>query len=161
MSTPADKRVAASPVVVVGVDGSPNSVKALRAAIEEANWRGASVRAINAWQFPSMYGMQGAVYVVDGTELEKAGASVLEEAIAQATTNPATRTSIERVVQVGSAAELLVIESKTAELVVVGARGHGGFIGLLLGSVSTQVAKHAHCPVLVVPPDEETEASPS
>lgn len=147
--------------VVVGVDGSPNSIKALRAGMEEATWRGATVRVVSAWQYPSMYGMQGAVYVVDGAELEKAAHVVLDDAITKAVESPAARASIERVVQVGSAAELLIIESKTAELLVVGARGHGGFIGLLLGSVSTQVAKHAHCPVLVVPPDDEPEVAPA
>jgi len=51
----------------------------------------------------------------------------------------------------GSAAEHLVAASKSADLVVVGSRGRGGFVGLLLGSVAQQVASHAACPVVVVP----------
>ena len=142
------------PVVVVGVDGSPNSIKAAQIALREAAWRGAKVRAVIAWQFPAVYGVEGAIYVSD-SDMEQGAAATLETALAQACPDAAARGSIERVVQVGSAADLLATESKSADLVVVGARGHGGFIGLVLGSVTTQVVKHSHCPVLVVPHEHD------
>ena len=139
--------------VVVGVDGSPNSIKALRIALREAGWRGVGVRAVAVWQFPVAYGLEGSVYPIDGAELEKGARSTLDEAIADAFPDPADRAKIEGVTPAGSPSEQLITESKKADLLVVGARGHGGFVGLLLGSVSTQVVKHAHCPVLVVPPE--------
>jgi nucleotide-binding universal stress UspA family protein len=57
---------------------------------------------------------------------------------------------IERRVVEGPAASVLVDESRAADLLVVGSRGHGGFTGLLLGSVSQQCAQHAECPVVIV-----------
>lgn len=143
------------PVVLVGVDGSANSVKALRAAIQEAQWRGAEVHAMNAWTYPYVYGMEGAGFIVNASTMEEAASAALENAIVEACPIEAQRASIQRFIVGGSPAQSLIAESKNAELLVVGARGHGGFIGLLLGSVSSQVVKHAHCPVLVVPPDND------
>ena len=57
---------------------------------------------------------------------------------------------IERRVVEGAPATVLVDESRQADLLVVGSRGHGGFAGLLLGSVSQQCAHHAACPVVIV-----------
>ena len=63
-------------------------------------------------------------------------------------TEPSVR--IEQEVLEGHPAQLLVTAAEGADLVVVGSRGHGGFVGMLLGSVSQHVAAHAPCPVLVV-----------
>ncbi len=141
------------PHVLVGVDGSPNSIKALRAGLQEASWRGIECRAVLAWTYPVMYGMEGGVYAIEPATLEKSASDSLEGSIAAAFPDVAERASIKRFTVGGSPAETLIEESKTAELLVVGARGHGGFLGLLLGSVSSQVVKHAHCPVLILPPD--------
>ena len=62
---------------------------------------------------------------------------------------------VERRVVEGAAASVLVDESRDAELLVVGSRGHGGFAGLLLGSVSQQCAHHATCPVVIIPRERE------
>lgn len=153
------KGTTAKPFVVVGVDGSPNSTKALRAALQEAAWRGADVHALIGWTYPVMYGMEGGGYVIDNETVEKSAFVALEEAIARACPDETERAGIQRFAVGGSPAESLIEASKTAELLVVGARGHGGFLGLLLGSVSSQVVKHAHCPVLVLPPDVHGPAS--
>ena len=133
--------------------GSPNSIKALRAGLQEASWRGIECRAVLTWTYPVMYGMEGGVYAIEPATLEKSASDSLEGTIAEAYPDEAERASIKRFTVGGSPAQTLIEESKTAELLVVGARGHGGFLGLLLGSVSSQVVKHAHCPVLVLPPD--------
>ena len=145
-----------APHVLVGVDGSPNSIKALRAALQEAAWRGVEVHALNAWSYPVVYGMGGAAtgYAVDVAAIEQSASAALDQAIVTACPNEPERSTIRRFVVSGSASESLIEESRKADLLVVGARGHGGFLGLLLGSVSSQVVKHAHCPVLVVPPAE-------
>ena len=74
----------AKPFVVVGVDGSPNSTKALRAALQQAAWRGADVHALIGWTYPVMYGMEGAGYVIDNESVEQSAFVALEEAIARA-----------------------------------------------------------------------------
>ncbi len=74
---------------------------------------------------------------------------VLDDTVAQAYgTDPPP--SLKLTVQVGGAARVLLEASTDARMLVVGSRGHGGFVGLLLGSVSGACAEHAHCPVLVV-----------
>lgn len=92
--------------------------------------------------------MEGAAYSIDPSTLEASAFAVLDDALAGACPDSAERASIKRFALGGSPSEVLIRESKNAELLVVGARGHGGFLGLLLGSVASQVVKHAHCPVL-------------
>ena len=65
---------------------------------------------------------------------------------------PQRSENIEVVARQGDAAALLIDESKRAQVLVVGSRGHGGFTGLLLGSVGQQCASHSHCPVVIVHP---------
>jgi nucleotide-binding universal stress UspA family protein len=142
-------------VIIVGVDRSAGAEEALRFAFEEAQLRGATLRAVHAWQFgyigaPSL---EGAVPVL-GAELDEyrsAAEAILDAMVREAITETGD-VEIERRVVEGAAAAVLVEESRGADLLVVGSRGHGGFAQLLLGSVSQQCAHHAECPVVIVRP---------
>ena len=140
-------------VIVVGVDHSEGARAALRFALEEATLRQATLRVVHAWQFGYIgaTGLEGALPAVGG-ELEdfRRGA---EAALDETLTDVGAETdgvAIERRVDQGTAAAVLVEESRGADLLVVGSRGHGGFAQLLLGSVSQQCAQHAFCPVVIV-----------
>jgi len=139
--------------IVVGVDGSPGSRAALHWAHEEAKLRGATLEIVTVWQFPVMTSLPafGAVPPPEdlGADAERTLLAVLsEEGIAASDDVP-----VSTVVTEGAAAAGLLEAAKDADLLVVGSRGHGGFTGLLLGSVSHQCASHATCPVVVVRSD--------
>jgi len=141
--------------VVVGVDGSDNSLDALRWAIEEADRRGAELEAVYAWHYPYVGAdgfSSGVVFNLE--ELEREAQASLENALAKACPDEERRAKIVRTVVNDGAGRALIDASKGADLLVVGSRGHGGFVGLLLGSVSTQCVHHSHCPVVVIRPDE-------
>jgi nucleotide-binding universal stress UspA family protein len=146
--------------IVVGVDGSEGSVAALRFAIAEARARGSAVKAVTAWHVPLIAhgaadGYAAHVPVrVEPTDYEQAAKETIERTLAAAN-GDATGVEITSVVRKGQAAEVLDDEAKTADLLVVGSRGRGGFTGLLLGSVSQQCAHHAPCPVVIVPHPHE------
>jgi len=149
-------------LIVVGVDGSAGGKAALRFALEEARLRQASLRVVHAWQFGYIgaTGLQGALPAVGGEldELRQAAAAGLDAIIAEAVADGGG-VEIERRIDRGPAALVLVEESRRADLLVVGSRGHGGFASLLLGSVSQQCAHHAHCPVVIVRDRGRTEAA--
>ena len=63
--------------------------------------------------------------------------------------------TLHQVVREGAASKVLIDEAEDAEVLVVGKRGHGGFLGLLMGSITNQVANHATCPVVIVPSEDE------
>jgi nucleotide-binding universal stress UspA family protein len=142
-------------VIIVGVDRSAGAEEALRFAFEEAQLRGATLRAIHAWQFgyigaPSL---EGAVPVLGaGLDEHRSAAGAVLDAMVREAIPDAGDVEIERRVVEGAAAAVLVEESRGADLLVVGSRGHGGFAQLLLGSVSQQCAHHAECPVVIVRP---------
>lgn len=141
-----------SSTIVVGVDGSKGSVRALEFALDEARIRGAEVKAVAAWHVPPAYGMGTGWYAVplDPTSYEKIAETALEESLEQAHAAE-SGVSVTPVLKEGQAADVLVAEAQDADLLVVGSRGLGGFKGLLLGSVSQQCAHHARCPVSIVP----------
>jgi nucleotide-binding universal stress UspA family protein len=130
--------------IVVGVDGSPAAALALRWALAQAVLTGAAVEAINAWQVPQVPGGRVSMMGGDFSAISK---EILRNAVEAVGASP--ESVIERTVQ-GHPAQVLVDASDGAELLVVGNRGHGGFTGLLLGSVSGQVLAHARCPTVVV-----------
>jgi nucleotide-binding universal stress UspA family protein len=134
--------------IVVGVDGSEPSKEALRWAIEQAGQTGATVEAVIVWEYPATYAW-GTVAVVDAGEL----ASACEETIARTVGEVAGAdppVPVETYVLTGHPAYELVKYAKGADLLVVGSRGHGGFVGALLGSVSHYCVHHASCPVVVI-----------
>jgi nucleotide-binding universal stress UspA family protein len=131
--------------VLVGVDGSESSVQALRLAAQLAPALGATVSAIACWDFPEIY----AGYVPPDFDRFEAAASrtlavALERAFGEETPEGLTSQLIR-----GPAAAKLVEAAAGASLLVVGRRGHGGFLGMHLGSVSSACVAHADCPVLV------------
>lgn len=132
------------PAIVVGVDGSAPSLLALRWAGALAPLLKARIRAVTCWQFQIALGTFIPVIWDPEEEARKVCAAAVDTAFDG--TPPA---GLEMVAAQGQAAKVLVEESRKAQLVVVGGRGHGGFEGLLLGAVSATVAEHAKCPVLV------------
>jgi nucleotide-binding universal stress UspA family protein len=132
--------------IVVGVDGSPQSIEALREAAELARLLDAPLQALNAWQFP--VGYDGG-FPKEMWSPEAESERLLESAIGAAF--PDGRPAGLAVTSAaGPAAGVLVDKSREACMLVLGSRGRGGFAGLLLGSVSTSCAQHAHCPVLIM-----------
>ena len=136
--------------IVVGVDGSPPSVEALRWAVGEAAVHGAELVAVAAWEFPFVPSGPGAGFYVGPTaeDLTADAVAQLDAALDQVDTAGVT---VSRLTEYGSPSQVLLEQSESADLLVVGARGHGGFTGLLIGSVSQQCATHAKVPTVVVP----------
>lgn len=138
------------PRIVVGVDGSPNGTAALRWAIEQATATGAALEVVHAWHPPYVGGEPYVFSPVPWDDCLRAAEVTLDRAVDLVDLSGLADPP-ERILVDGSAAHAVVEVSGGASMVVVGARGTGGFAGLLLGSVSDQVARHAHCPVVVVP----------
>jgi len=135
--------------VVVGVDGSDAATQALRWAAEEARVRGAVLEVVHAWYRPYLGGYPHVGSAFDPVVLEQAARSVLEAAVASVRA-AGPEQPVEGVLAYGDASSEIVERSEGADLVVVASRGLGGFAGLLLGSVSAHVSRHAGRPVVVV-----------
>jgi nucleotide-binding universal stress UspA family protein len=141
--------------IVVGVDGSAGSQAALAWAVEEARLHGATLVAVHAWQPPAVYGTGFAPVPVvppDGA-YEDAARELLEGELARVAGGHPDVT-IERHVIEGAPGEVLVTMAGEADLVVVGSRGHGNLVGMLLGSVSQHCAHRSPVPVVIVPNPE-------
>lgn len=139
--------------VVVGVDGSPTSDAAIGTAFEEASWRGAELVAVHAWlEYTSDHVLsQG---LDEGWEqAEQTERELLAQRLA-GWQEKYPDVDVRRVVQQGRPVERLLEYAVGAQLVVVGSRGNGGFAGMLLGSTSQALIRHATCPLLVVRPVE-------
>jgi nucleotide-binding universal stress UspA family protein len=145
--------------VVVGVDGSAGSNEALRWALAEARLRKARLRALHSWVYlhPVVPLLVGYPFTRETVEPAAADAAADARQTAEAILEQAAvelgeldDIELERVIVQGSAAQALIDAVSERDLLVVGSRGHGGFAGLLLGSVSQQCAQHAPCPVVIV-----------
>lgn len=133
--------------IVVGIDGSENSKRALRWALDEAELRNVRVRAVLAWSF---FGQEGTELGM-GTTHEKAEASLRAEVDEVA----GDRAHLVDPVAVNDLpVNGILSQCEDAGLIVVGSRGRGGVKGLLQGSVSRTVVERAKCPVVVLPHTE-------
>ncbi|HVQ91827.1 MAG TPA: universal stress protein [Mycobacteriales bacterium] len=146
-------RGAADPAgpVLLGVDGSPANDAAVGFAFEEAALRGVPLTAVHTWTHPVSAGCGDVLPpVYDSADVQAEEARVVAEALA-GWCGKYPDVVVHRELAHGGARKALIDATRRAQLVVVGTRGHGGFAGLLLGSVSQAVLHHAACPVAVVP----------
>jgi nucleotide-binding universal stress UspA family protein len=138
--------------IVVGVDGSPASKRALSWAADQARATGDELEIVTSWEIPTwLVSGSAAASAEPVLDYDFAGeaARSLKEAVAEVLGEPG-ELHYREIVAEGHPAVSLVRHSEGAELLVVGSRGHGEFAGMLLGSVSMYVAAHAHCPVLII-----------
>jgi len=141
------------PGITVGIDGSAHSTYALEWAMKEAAFRHAPVTVLTVHAVP-MSPWTGNPYTLpaDADDVQKA-----QQAAEELTLKVTSQLDIAQPSSVtvraisGFPAQALIEASRTADLLVVGSRGAGGFARLMIGSVSSQVVHHAHCPVVVVP----------
>jgi nucleotide-binding universal stress UspA family protein len=143
--------------LVVGIDGSAGASEAFRWAIAEARLRNSRLLTVHAWRLGYWAGPGGGYGYVGGAfDPYPAGGvgdrqEAAEELLEKATGGPETDgVEIVRRAVEGDAAKVLIDAAAEGDLLVVGSRGHGGFVGLMLGSVSQQCAHHAPCPVVIV-----------
>jgi nucleotide-binding universal stress UspA family protein len=138
-------------LVVVGVDGSPESVAALKWAADYVAATKARLRAVMAWHYPAAAG-PAPVGVAPAAVTDEVRAQIAET-LSKAVAEGAPGLDAEEMIGYGHPAQVLIDQSDGADLLVVGSRGHGAFTGMMVGSVSIHCVTHAHCPVVVVRTD--------
>lgn len=137
--------------IVVGVDDSKNARAALRWALDQAA-PDDEIIAVHAWHLPVMAGYESAM--MDPAPFEAGAEKLLEDVVLEVVQTGDERDKVTLRALSGPSAEILLAEAAGADLLVVGSRGHGGFVGLLLGSVTNAIVHHATCPTVVVPVDD-------
>ncbi|MER5552051.1 universal stress protein [Streptomyces sp. NPDC002793] len=135
--------------IVVGVDGSDASIKALRWAVRQAELTGDTVEAVNSWEYPATSWASMMPGMPEDFDPQAAATVALNEALEEALGADGAA-AVDKIVVIGNPAQTLLERSRGANLLVVGARGYSGFKATLLGSVSLHVTQHATCPVTVV-----------
>jgi nucleotide-binding universal stress UspA family protein len=138
--------------IVVGMDDSEGAHNALAWAAAETRVRGAHLEIVHAYSYPVMGDVVPAPEIEP--ELAEGARAELDAVLAEV---DLTGVEYDIRVEPGPPAMVLVETAKGADLLVVGSRGRGGFAGLLLGSVSQQVAHHAPCPIVIVPAHRDDE----
>lgn len=138
--------------IVVGVDGSPESRRALRWAAQEAKLHAAHLSVIHAYTVPHLGLVEQELATDLLVRIEREAQDLVENEVDELDD---TRSGLEVscAAAEGTPAQILLDAAEEADLLVVGSRGRGGFRALLLGSVSAQCAHHATCPVVIVPPE--------
>ena len=139
--------------IVVGVDGSPSSQQALRWAARQARLTGEELHAVSVWDYPATAGdfptAVGWAHAMENIDWSGNASKALDDAIT-ASLDPDDADRVQRSVVQGYPARALLDAAADANLLVVGSRGRGGLVGLLLGSVSQHAVTNACCPVVVV-----------
>ncbi|ACQ79145.1 UspA domain protein [Beutenbergia cavernae DSM 12333] len=145
------------PVVLVGVDGSAPSLHALDWAAAEAVQRRWRLHVVCAYSLPSFTAasLDGGYAALDDGAIRDGARAVLDESVARVA---GCGVEVTHALETGDAAGVLIDLSRQAGLAVVGTRGGGGFADRLLGTVSSALPAHAHCPVVVVPHREDDAA---
>lgn len=133
--------------ILVGIDGSTESREALIWAAQEARFRDATLEVVHAWDAPWNYWSGVAAKPMD-VDVEAVQRELVAEELKAADLDGV---DLETTITNDIPARAIIDKSDSADLVVVGSRGRGGFTGLLLGSVSEQVVRHSKCPVVVIP----------
>lgn len=138
--------------IVVGIDGSTSSLDALQWALDEGELRGSPVHVVMSWHMPPVAGMSTVILPpeVDIASAAQEELGAILDALPVPEGGRSTASPLSSEVVQGAAAQQLLDASQDAALLVVGTRGHGGFAGPLLGSVSQHCVTHATCPVVVV-----------
>ncbi|GAA3509286.1 universal stress protein [Georgenia daeguensis] len=146
-------------VVVVGVDGSEASLGAMDWAVAEARRAGWRLHVVCAYALPSFTAasLDGGYAAMDDTAIQQGAQAVVDEAVARTAGAGLVVTSA---LETGDPAGVLVDLSREASMVVVGTRGGGGFTDRLLGTVSSALPAHAHCPTVVVPLNTSRQFTP-
>ena len=155
-----DQNLAVSSRIVVGVDGSALSEHALRWAQFVAQATGSNLEVVSAWEPFASFGWLGAGWESvpndwdPALDAEKIVTTSIDNVFGE-NRPPGFQLTLRE----GNAARVLLDVSQGARMLIVGSRGHGGFTGLLLGSVSAACAEHATCPVLVLHGDTPAPTS--
>jgi nucleotide-binding universal stress UspA family protein len=140
------------PGILVGLDGSNYSERALEWAAKEAALRNAPLRVLAVHTVPVGWSGRGVPDPVDNelvVSTKAAAQELTDKVLAGIGSARPTGVTVDAVN--GIPADVLLHASEDADMIVLGARGGGGFARLRLGSVSDQVAHHAHCPVVIIP----------
>lgn len=147
------------PPIVVGVDGSASSIGALRRGARIAEALDLPLEAVTTWHVPDIYGgFLGESAMPAASDIAGGAQAMLDDTVT-AVFGLEIPSWFRGSIREGRAARTLIEASEGAEMLIVGSRGHGGFVGLLLGSVSEACAEHASCPVLVFHEDESLVAA--
>jgi nucleotide-binding universal stress UspA family protein len=143
--------------IIVGVDGSGHSQRALEWAMHEAAIRHIPLTVLTVHEAIRGYYTGMAVYPDDPARTEdlRALAQAETDKVLAGLDGPRPESVTVKAVH-GYVVEELINAAKEADMLVVGSRGAGGFTRLMVGSVADQVAQHAHCPVLLVPPENRS-----
>ena len=143
--------------IIVGVDGSGHSQRALEWAMHEAAVRQVPLTVLTVNEAVRGYYSSMAVYADDPVRTEdarKLAQAETDEVLARLDEPRPASVTVKAVH--GFPVEELINAGKDADMIVVGSRGAGGFTRLMMGSVADQVAQHAHCPVLIVPAENRS-----
>lgn len=148
------------PFIVVGIDGSASAFQALIAAVEQAKLAEAEVRVLNIVVIPAMSGYE--LGPIDLDAMMSAARATLDKSIAELTEHyggelPVPVTSQVLTGHIGIELLRAAEEDGGAAMLVAGSRGYGGFRSLLLGSVTTYLAHHLTCPLLIIPAVDEDD----